>query len=159
MIGQGISWNNGQKIFTSGLISLIPNRDIFSATSGQTVFNCSFLLGNYDIFINGYLITTGFTKTGATQITFDNPQDENTEIVIQNYSVAYASLKKNTNSFSATAGQTVFTCSFLLGNYYDIFIDGYLIVTGFTKTDVSEITFNNAQAEGTQIIIQNYELI
>lgn len=57
----------------------------FTATSGQTVFTVTefSLNDNYKVFVNGSLVTSGFTRVGDV-VTFSSGHAAGTEVVIMN---------------------------------------------------------------------------
>lgn len=162
--GQGIKITNNRGGGTSIIVagSLIENRDIFSATPAQTVFVTSFSLtgNNFDVFANGYLVNQNlYSRSSGNSITFNAGQDENTEVIIQNYTVSGAALSKELDVFASTVGQTVINTSFDIGDTYDVFVDGYIVSpTKYTKTGADQITFDAGQDENSEIIIRNYHL-
>lgn len=151
--------------------TLTRNEKIFIATAGQTAFSgIMFELGadNYIVFIGGNLYTGNIIKTGnvITGYTLTiAAQDENTEIVVVNYTLANSvmTLSLLTDILTATAGQTVFNTvnvDLSTGNF-DVFIGGNLVTAPavYSVTGANELTFVGQQPENTEIVVLGYVLI
>jgi hypothetical protein len=162
-IGQGIitKKKGGSGGGSGTTVAIHKNSEVFTATAGQTAFTCPFTLGGtYNVFVDGYLYdSTQYAKTAFDTITFNDALSAGQEVIIYNFYLTSSGgvvLYKQSQTFTATAGQKVFNTTFDLEDTYTIFIDGYIIETGFTKTGAKQITFTDGKDAGTQVVIQNY---
>ena len=126
----------------------------FTATDGQTVFNCSHNPSWVYVSVSGVdLPSTEYTADGSS-ITLNTPASENDIVIVMSATGVEDYTEYN---FDATAGQTDFTVSNRVFSKFRVYKDGvrvrdnqYSISDNGTDTTV---TFNTAMSGGEWILL------
>lgn len=135
------------------------DRQEFTASAGQTVFNLSF---NYTIGSNGLMVYSDnilmikdvdYQETSTSSITFLSTRSAGEEITVINVSTN-ASIQRY--DVAATSGQTLFTIpfSYVVGsNDLIVFSNNIMMIKGtdYTETSPTQITFASGRADSEDI--------
>jgi hypothetical protein len=132
--------------FSSGNTTYI--RTTFTATAGQTAFTVNYTVGALQVFLNGVLLATSdYTATSGTGFTLSVAAGVG-DIV---EAAAFNSSAYTRTSFTATAGQTVFSAAYTPG-YLQMYVNGvFLSTTDYTATDGTTITLGVAAGVGDTV--------
>ena len=134
----------------------------FTATAGQTTFTIAggYTAGYIDVLVNGvYLSASQYTATDLSTIVLTDPSLANDLITVFLYSLynlGSSNYARNISTLTATAGQTVFTTSYIPGQI-DIYYNGSKLSSSeFTATNGSSITLTQAAALGDILEVVTY---
>ena len=129
----------------------ISDRYSFTATQGQTAFNCNSVLNEIHVFLNGLLLNPTedytFSSSIVTLVSGAAAGDElevfdYSKVVLDDITTTYVK-----NNFTATSGQTSITTDYNAG-LIDVWLNGVKLIDGsdYTATDGTTITFTSALA-------------
>lgn len=127
-------------------------RTTFTATAGQTAFTVTYTVGALQVFLNGVLLATSdYTATSGTGFTLAIAAGAG-DIV---EAAAFNSSAYTRTSFTATAGQSVFTATYTVG-YLQVYVNGvFLSTSDYTATDGSTVTLAIPAGVGDAVDIIN----
>lgn len=130
----------------------------YTATEGQTVFACNYD-DRVDVFINGILLSASdFTATTGTNITLTTGATAGDIVQIDGFSktVDYFNGISNSQEFTATAGQTIFTISYDVG-FAQVFLNGVRLDSAdYTATDGATIVLTTGAAAGDIVFVEAF---
>ena len=134
----------------------------FTATAGQTTFTIAggYTVGYIEVLVNGvYVSETQYTATNGTTIVLDDAAAHNdlvTVFLYSLYNLGSSNYARNITTLTATAGQTVFTTSYIPGQI-DIFYNGSKLSSSeFTATNGTSITLTQAAVLGDILEVVTY---
>ena len=141
----------------------IKNNQVYTASAGQTTFTVTngYTTGLADVFINGTKLLAGteYTDTSGTNIVLATGSFANDIVEVVTYQPASGvtnnSLRQITY-FTASAGQTVFSASYVPG-LLDIFYNGSKLDNSeYTAANGTSITLATASLAGDKIEVDVY---
>jgi hypothetical protein len=132
----------------------------FISTIGQTHFITSFNIDNEPmIFIEGILLDSSrYTKINNTEIVLNDGLAENEHVVITCGVTYDSSAIVSKQNFVSTAGQTVFTCNYILKSP-SVFVDGLLIDQVLYIYHDNILTFSTGLSVGKKVVIANGNIL
>lgn len=159
-VGSGLSIDAGSGVLSAlgaGNLASFRTEQVFTATAGQTTFTISggYATGFIDIFVNGvYLNEDQYTATNNSTIVLTDAASLNdvvTAFVWSPYYVGNTPSARNVCAFTATAGQTTFSCTYVIGEI-DVYYNGSKLATSeYTATNGTSIILGTACAVGDQV--------
>jgi hypothetical protein len=142
--GSGVRYlvaDSGGNITAQSASAALKSTQAFTATAGQTTFSVTngYSTGYVDVFINGTKLSTAeFTDTSGTNIILATGSFSGDVVEVVKYIPAAGvtnNVLRQLTTFTATAGQTVFSASYTPG-LIDIFYNG-------ARLSTSDYTANN----------------
>jgi hypothetical protein len=131
-VGNGLSIDAITGVLTAsggGNVGSFRSKQVFTATASQTTFTVSggYTPGFIDVFINGVYINDDlYTATNSSTIVLDEAAALDDIITVFIYSPFYVGESPSSRdicTFTATAAQTTFSCSYVIGSV-DVFYNG-----------------------------------
>ena len=152
-VGNGLSIDAITGVLTAsggGSVGSFRSKQVFIATAGQTTFTIS---GGYrpefiDVFLNGvYLNDDLYTATNSSTIVLDEAAAVDDIISVFIYSPYYVGESPSSRdicTFTATAGQTTFSCSYVIGAV-DVYYNGSKLAgSEFNASNGTTVVLNTA---------------
>jgi len=135
----------------------------FTSTSGQTTYTISggYTVGYVEVLVNGvYISENQYTATNGTTIVLSDANvvgDIVTVFLYSLYNLGTGSIyARNVDTLTATAGQTTFSTSYIVGQI-DVYYNGSkLTAAEYTATNGSSITLAQATTVGDIIEVVTY---
>ena len=134
----------------------------FTATAGQTTFTISggYNVGYVEVLINGvYISENQYTATNGTTIVLNDAStagDIVTVFLYSLYNLGTSVYARNVDTLTATAGQTSFSTSYIVGQI-DVYYNGSkLTAAEYTATTGSSIVLVQAAVSGDIIEVVTY---
>ena len=131
----------------------------FTATSGQTTFSVSYVIGTVSVYRNGIRLgQADFTATNGTSITLATGAIAGDLIEIQSFTTLNIYTNITSQDFSGTGLQTVFTMNSAPGSSAALLV----VISGITQdpnnytVSGTTLTFSTAPAAGTNNISVRY---
>lgn len=158
-VGTGLSIDAGTGVLSASTNNLASFRtkQIFTATAGQTTFTVSggYTPGFIDVFVNGVYINDDlYTATNSSTIVLDDAAALNDIVTVFVYSPYYVGQSPSSRDiciFTATAGQTTFSCSYVIGAV-DVFYNGAKLAgSEFNASNGTTVVLNNACNAGDYV--------
>lgn len=163
-VGSGLSIDAITGILTASATSVSTFRDkeVFTATAGQTTFTLqnTYTPGLLDVFVNGvYLNDDSYTASNGSTVVLDDATALNdivTFFIYSPYYVGETPNARNTCAFTATSGQTTFSCSYAVGSV-DVFYNGSKLASSeFTAINGTSIILATACVAGDYVEIVSW---
>jgi hypothetical protein len=135
----------------------------FTATAGQTTFTIAggYTVGYIEVLVNGvYISESQYTATNGTTIVLTDPTLANdivTVFLFSLYNLGTGSIyTRNIDTLTATAGQTTFSTSYIVGQI-DVYYNGSkLTAAEYTATNGTTIILAQAAKAGDIIEVVTY---
>ena len=163
-VGNGLSIDAITGVLTAsgGGISTFRDKEIFITTAGQTTFTLqnTYTPGLLDVFVNGvYLNDDSYTADNGSTVVLDDATALNdivTFFIYSPYYVGETPNARNTCAFTATSGQTTFSCSYAVGSV-DVFYNGSKLASSeFTAINGTSIVLATACVVGDYVEIVSW---
>ena len=163
-VGNGLSIDAITGVLTAsgGGISTFRDKEIFTTTAGQTTFTLqnTYTPGLLDVFVNGvYLNDDNYTASNGSTVVLDDATALNDIVTFFIYSPYYVGETPNARStcaFTATSGQTTFSCSYAVGSV-DVFYNGSKLASSeFTAINGTSIVLATACVVGDYVEIVSW---
>ena len=144
----------------------LKSTQAFTSTAGQTTFSVTngYSTGYVDVFINGSKLSTAeFTDTSGTNIVLATGSFVNDIVEVVKYTPAAGvtnNVLRQLTTFTASAGQTVFSASYTPG-LLDIFYNGSrLSPSDFTANNGTFFTLATGSAAGDilDVLVYSYQV-
>jgi hypothetical protein len=152
-VGNGLSIDAITGVLTAsggGNVGSFRSKQVFTATASQTTFTVSggYTPGFIDVFINGVYINDDlYTATNSSTIVLDEAAALDDIITVFIYSPFYVGESPSSRDiciFTATAGQTTFSCSYVIGAV-DVYYNGSKLAgSEFNASNGTTIVLNTA---------------
>ena len=159
-VGSGLSIDAITGVLTAsgaGNLASFRTKQVFTATAGQTTFTVSggYTPGFIDVFVNGVYINDDlYTATNSSTIVLDDAASLNDIVTVFVYSPYYVGQSPSSRDiciFTATAGQTTFSCSYVIGAV-DVFYNGSkLSGSEFNASNGTTVVLNTACVAGDYV--------
>ena len=138
-------------------------RDVFTATSGQTIFATSgYTPGYVDVWLNGVKLVNGddFTATNGSDVVLTSGAaagDTVEVLAFTSFDVIAQQLGIVQEEFTATAGQTTFVTSGYTAGFVEVFLNGFkLNAEDFAATGTTDVVLATAAGGGDQVTVVIY---
>jgi hypothetical protein len=152
-VGNGLSIDAITGVLTAsggGNVGSFRSKQVFTATASQTTFTVSggYTPGFIDVFINGVYINDDlYTATNSSTIVLDEAAALDDIITVFIYSPFYVGESPSSRdicTFTATAAQTTFSCSYVIGSV-DVFYNGSKLAgSEFNASNGTTVVLNTA---------------
>jgi hypothetical protein len=152
-VGNGLSIDATTGVLTAsggGNVGSFRSKQVFTATASQTTFTVSggYTPGFIDVFINGVYINDDlYTATNSSTIVLDEAAALDDIITVFIYSPFYVGESPSSRDiciFTATAAQTTFSCSYVIGSV-DVFYNGSKLAgSEFNASNGTTVVLNTA---------------
>ena len=136
----------------------------FNATAGQTTFSLAYTAGNIDVFFNGArLLDSDVTASNGTSVVLGSAASAGDQVVIVEYLVSTTGNGINgqtVTQFTATAGQTTFNVSYLIGAV-QVYRNGIRLVEDSdysANTGTSVVLTNGANVDDSIVVVESLGL-
>lgn len=159
-VGSGLSIDAGTGVLSAsgaGNLASFRTKQVFTATAGQTTFTVSggYTPGFIDVFVNGVYINDDlYTATNSSTIVLDDAASLNDLVTVFVYSPYYVGQSPSSRDiciFTATAGQTTFSCSYVIGAV-DVFYNGAKLAgSEFNASNGTTVVLNTACNAGDYV--------
>ena len=136
----------------------------FNATAGQTTFSVNYTAGNIDVFFNGVrLLDSDVTASNGTSVVLGSAAAAGDQVVVVEYIVTTSGsgiTGQTVTQFTATAGQTSFSVSYIIGAV-QVYRNGIRLVEDSdysANTGTSVVLTNGANVDDSIVVVESLGL-